>query len=241
MVILSYEAVTFDFWNTLIPETTETRNRRRENWARLLLDAGFGVTSERLDEAFNYGWEEFDKRWRSNCQTSVVEVTAAVINRLGLSLNTQLRGQLTAAYLEASENTPRTLLPQVEETLDRLSEMGIHLGLICDVGTVPSITLQDWMRELRVHHYFKHFSFSDEVGVYKPHPGIFQHALCGLGIRDPAQAAHIGDLKRTDVVGARTVGMTSVRYAGGRVDDGDGDEADHVINQHLALFDVLKL
>ena len=62
--------------------------------------------------------------------------------------------------------------------------------------------------------YFDHWSFSDEVGWYKPAPEIFRHALDGLGGVAPERAAHVGDLRRTDVAGARAMGMTAVRYRG---------------------------
>ena len=222
-------------------ETTESLDRRRASWAELLADAGFDVTSDRLDTAFKHGWDEFDKRWRANRQSSVVEVTADIVSNLELPVGVELEDRLAAAYLEASEDTPRMLLPQVEETLDRLRGLGLRVGVICDVGTVPSAVIQRWLHELGVHQHVDHFSFSDEVGVYKPHPDIFRHALGGLSVEDPARAAHIGDLKRTDVAGARAAGMTSVRYAGGRLDESEGADADHVIDRHLAIFDVLEL
>ena len=236
---MKFEAITFDFWNTLVLETTEALDRRKALWAELLAEEGFDVSSERLNDAFKHGWEQFDKRWRANEQSSVVDVTADVITNLALPIGNDLQDRLAAAYLEASEHTPRLLLPQVEQTLDRLQSSGIRVGVICDVGTVPSAVIQGWLRDLDVHHYVDHFSFSDEVGVYKPHPDIFRHALDGLGVADPTRAAHIGDLKRTDVAGARAAGMTSIRYAGARADDSEGADADHVIDRHTALFDIL--
>jgi FMN phosphatase YigB (HAD superfamily) len=55
--------------------------------------------------------------------------------------------------------------------------------------------------------------FSDELGVCKPHPQAFHSALSELGV--PARAAvHVGDLRRSDVAGARAAGMGSVRFRG---------------------------
>ena len=72
-------------------------------------------------------------------------------------------------------------------------------------------------------------------------------ALAGLGGVDPAEAAHIGDLRRTDVAGARGIGMRAVRYRGvfddpGRADDGsDQVEGDAVIDDHADLLAALDL
>ena len=49
---------------------------------------------------------------------------------------------------------------------------------------------------------------------YKPAPEIFEHALAGLGGVDPAEAAHVGDLRRTDIAGARAMGILALRYRG---------------------------
>jgi FMN phosphatase YigB (HAD superfamily) len=88
---------------------------------------------------------------------------------------------------------------------------------------------------------------------------IFADALEGLGGIDPARAAHVGDLRRTDIVGARAFGMVSVRYRGSNDDvasPGEGDrsipsameptetdahEAEHVMSDHAHLLDVLGL
>jgi putative hydrolase of the HAD superfamily len=91
--------------------------------------------------------------------------------------------------------------------------------------------LLEFLERHGVLHHFDHWSFSDEVGVYKPDAAIFRHALAGLGVDDPTAALHIGDLRRTDIAGAQAIGMTAVRYAG-VFDDPTVDppvEGDHVI------------
>jgi FMN phosphatase YigB (HAD superfamily) len=116
--------------------------------------------------------------------------------------------------------------------------MDIRLGVICDVGTIPSSRLRSWLEDLNVHEFFDYFGFSDDIGVYKPDPKIFNETLAGLEISDSSQCIHVGDLKRTDVAGARAINMTTVRYTGGRADPEDGEEADYVIDNHL---EILKL
>lgn len=238
---LPYDAVTFDFWNTLILETGEVLEVRRALWSEALGSAGFAVSDDQLTAAFRVGWDRFDERWRANQPSDAIGVTADVVEALDLPLPPTLVDELGARYLEASELTPRSLLPEVEETLDRLRGLGLGVGVVCDVGTVPSSRLRAWLDELGVLHLIDHCSFSDEVGVYKPHATIFEHALAGVGASEPGRVAHVGDLKRTDVAGARAMGMTSVRYRGGREDTEEGADADHVIDAHLDLLDALGL
>ncbi len=82
--------------------------------------------------------------------------------------------------------------------------------------------------------YFTGWSFSDEVGWFKPAPEIFAHALAYLEV-SPGRAAHVGDLRRTDVAGARSAGLISVRYRGAYDDASELAEADIVIDHHDAL------
>jgi putative hydrolase of the HAD superfamily len=111
----------------------------------------------------------------------------------------------------------------------------------------PSPVLRGILEDHGVLDRFDHWSFSDEVGVYKPHPEIFEHALAGLGGVAPERAAHVGDLHRTDVAGAKAMGITAIRYKGSNDDVGDvGDmgeliHADHVIDDHAEIPALLGL
>ena len=234
-------AVTYDYWNTLIGETTDSLTLRKNLWTEILLDAGYEVSEDYLEKAFTKGWQFFDKRWRDNTQTSLEEVVSAAIYELPFQVDFSLYSTLKDAYLDASKMTPRKLLPEVEQTLTRLKERNTLVGVICDVGTISSAVLEQWLKELGVHDAFNFFGFSDQINVYKPHTKIFKETLRGLGVQDPSNAAHIGDLKRTDVAGARSSGMTSVRYTGARVDEEQGQEADYVSDSHLDIIRYLGI
>jgi FMN phosphatase YigB (HAD superfamily) len=51
--------------------------------------------------------------------------------------------------------------------------------------------------------------------------------------------AHIGDLRRTDIAGARGAGWKSIRYIGFFDDQSDLPEADHVVKAHGDLLELL--
>ena len=67
---------------------------------------------------------------------------------------------------------------------------------------------------------------------------VFQAALEPLETR-PEQAAHVGDLRRTDVAGARGVGMRSIRIRWHHDDTSEHPEADAVVDSYRHLLDVL--
>jgi putative hydrolase of the HAD superfamily len=73
--------------------------------------------------------------------------------------------------------------------------------------------LRQWMASHGILNYFAQLTFSDELGVSKPHPDAFLTTLAGLGV-SPEAAVHIGDYPRTDIAGAQAVGMRTIRFAG---------------------------
>ena len=173
----NYQAVTYDYWNTLIAETTNSLDRRRALWTEILFENDIEVTQQQLDSAFTEGWNYFDTNWRKNIQSSLDKVVNAAITKLPEGITSNIRAQLTQAYLDASESTPRSLLPDVQQTLEQLKEIGLRIGVICDVGTIPSSRLRSWLNDLNVYEYFDYFGFSDEIGVYKPDPKILKKHL----------------------------------------------------------------
>jgi putative hydrolase of the HAD superfamily len=118
----------------------------------------------------------------------------------------------------------------------------MRIGIVCDVGMTGSPILLWHLERHGLLELFDHWSFSDVVGVYKPNRQIFEDALQGLGGVEPSRAAHVGDRLRTDVAGARAMGMTPVRYTGLHDDHAEGfREADLVISDHRDLVAALEL
>ncbi|WP_214629786.1 HAD family hydrolase [Paenibacillus agaridevorans] len=69
--------------------------------------------------------------------------------------------------------------------------------------------------------YFDHIIISGEFGQGKPAAPIFKHALERLGI-EPEHGIMVGDKLTTDILGANTIGMTSVwinRHGATRTDE----------------------
>ncbi|HEX2863222.1 MAG TPA: HAD family hydrolase, partial [Deinococcales bacterium] len=113
------------------------------------------------------------------------------------------------------------------------------LGIVCDAATTPGRILRELLAADGLLGFFvpEALSFSDETGHCKPRPQAFQRALDGLGL-PPAQVAHVGDIPRTDIAGARAAGLKAVRFAG--VDDRTEDpQADAVVRDHRELLPLL--
>jgi HAD superfamily hydrolase (TIGR01549 family) len=238
-----YVAVTFDFWNTLmVQDPVAARAHRRAAWRLELFARGHDVPDEVLDTVFVHAAERFDESWRAGVQYTFEHAIDDASRLLGADLSPDDVEALRRAWREASATASVRLTDGAAHVVTALHEAGVRTAVICDVGMAPSSTLRTYLHRVDLNGRFGHFSFSDEVGVYKPDRRIFEHALAGLGVDDPARALHVGDIRRTDVAGARSMGMTSVRYRGAS-DDPDplepNGEADHVIDDLRDLLGLL--
>lgn len=63
-----------------------------------------------------------------------------------------------------------------------------------------------------ITHYFDVIVIACELGVYKPEPGIFWHALSQLDV-SPGESLYIGDSVTHDIRGAKAAGMQAVHYS----------------------------
>lgn len=231
-------AVTFDYWNTIVRTHADPSAWRLDQWQALLGGAGHDVPTELVRAVFDAEWLEHQAAWQRNEQYTGVRAAQGAVARLGLDLPAGLVDALVEAFQAAGEDVPYELCPGVADALTALAERGVGLGIICDVGFTPSVILRRLLEGFGVLDVFTGWSFSDEVGWYKPAGEIFRHALGYLG--EPADAcAHIGDLRRTDIAGARAMGMRSIRYAGVNDDDTAGPEADVVVTDYADLLDAL--
>jgi HAD superfamily hydrolase (TIGR01549 family) len=243
-------AVTFDYWNTLCrePPGGYLRSRRLEAMSQVMVDAGVGsagVVLPVLTAGYEAAWASWHDGWQANRQFTGADAAHAICDTLERTFDSapavaSLRARLCDVFAAQSEGADLHLVDGVADALAALSERGVRLGIICDVGFTASPILLAHLERHGILRFFDHWSFSDEVGVYKPDPKIFAHALDGLGGPDPARCAHVGDRKRTDVAGAWAAGMRAVRITSVFEDPEEGPD-DVVISSYGELLPALGL
>jgi putative hydrolase of the HAD superfamily len=237
---LRVDAVTFDFWNTLVSEAGgESMSARRDVWFTRFAAAGLEVEAERIESAFAMAWTDYNDAWHRNEQYTPAQAARRAIAHLDLSLDPAMVDDLVHAFAMTTDGLHPDLCPGVADVLAELAGRGVLIGIICDVGFTPSPILRNWLDRHGVLKFFTGWSFSDEVGCFKPAPEIFAHASAYLGA-PPGRVAHVGDLRRTDVAGARAAGWISVRYRGAYDDVSELPEADIVIEHHDDLVAPLQ-
>jgi putative hydrolase of the HAD superfamily len=237
------QAVTFDYWGTLVWEDGGMlRGRRVDLWMERLARAGFVVDRDAMAAAVDASWATYVGRWESNTQYGGWDALGDILQALRLDPPADVRAAMFDAFASAHRGAHLRVADGLASCLAALKACGVAVGIVCDVGMTPSTALLEILDERGLLRHFDHWSFSDEVGWYKPARQIFEHALAGLGGVDPARAAHVGDRLRTDVAGALGMGMVAVRYTGAFDDRAEGfAEAHHVLASHADLPAALGL
>jgi putative hydrolase of the HAD superfamily len=234
------EAVTFDFWNTIATVPAGAMSAARERAvAAACASHDVEVEADLLLESLQRVGLDWERSWAEGRHLSPHEAAATLVRALGVE--GAAREMVAEAFLGAGREVELELAPGIGPCLEALSERGLRLGIVCDVGFSGGELLRELLDAEGLLAHFSGWGFSDEVGHYKPAPQIFEAALGALEA-GPGEAAHVGDLRRTDVAGAAALGMRTVRYRGINDDEGDADsgpEADHVLDSHAELPDVI--
>jgi HAD superfamily hydrolase (TIGR01509 family) len=127
------------------------------------------------------------------------------------------------------------------ETLTRLRDVGIRTGIV----SYADITVFESLLKLtRLAGLTDVEVCSETARSCKPHPAIFQQALCSVGV-DPTEAMFVGDTVDTDIVGANRVGMRTALLSAREFTLGEGSNdnpeshPDHHITSLLDVVDIV--
>jgi HAD superfamily hydrolase (TIGR01549 family) len=238
------KAVTFDFWSTLV-DGNITPERTAERLSRLhaaIVGAGHAFKPEELEVGFQRAFE----RITAEARESLIDVGppgrwAVLAMELGIPEGLIPYEVVEHAYEDITLEPLPEPMPHVHEAVEAMQAAGYHLGVICNTGMAGGRVLREVLRRHGLFDFFEVTVFSNEFGMAKPHPSIFEHTLAALGGIAPAQALHVGDLEELDVEGARRAGVHSARY----VPDANGPvqtDADFVVTdwrefaQQVAVF-----
>ncbi len=237
---MAITVVTFDFWGTLYRNVTSLKHERKDRIKHYFSLAGVtGISDEMIYGAMERSWVIWDTVWRSEHRTlDVHDFMALVLKDLAVGLPGNLLSELCDVLQQAIFTGNTVATDHIIDVVRELSETK-QLGIISDTG----VSSGKYLRKLIERDHGSRFSFglySDELGMSKPAPAVFQAVLDRMGCR-PEEVVHIGDLLHTDVIGARKAGMHSVRYIGVRDVPSIGyAEADYVISDYRKLCAIIE-
>jgi len=242
-----FRTVTFDCWGTLLfePDPGATYARRVEAVAALAARRGRAVGPAEARAALDRAWTRHWTLWHEGEASGARQMTAWALEDLAReharpppadALVDELAGQLAEASLAGDVR----VLEGAGDVLEDLARRGVGRALICDTGFSSGTVVRRILARTGLLELLPVCVFSDEEGVPKPHPRVFARALAEVGESEPLRAAHVGDLRRTDVAGGRGAGMTTLRIRAHYDDTAALPEADRVVDSHAQLRGILS-
>jgi len=233
-------AVTFDFWNTLF---VDTRGREREALRAAVLDealraAGLDASDHALGEGLRAAWDYFETVWLHEHRTPpCAELVGAILASLSAKLPTELLEPLVERFERLILEIAPEPMPGAVFTMPELARR-YRLAIICDTGYSPGAVLRELLDRHGLLGYFEYSYFSNEHGISKPDARVFLHVLEELSVR-PAEAAHVGDIQRTDIAGAQAAGMAAVHFVGANNADVPRSTSDVMVSHFEELPQAL--
>ncbi len=178
-------------------------------YKKLLAEENIHVPFEKFIEIYHpvnqKVWEAYAAGVYTKEQVKIIRLKT-VFDRLGYAFPPGEILRMAERYLDfLAEGT--ALFPGALETLSYLAEKyPLHL--------ITNGFVEVQYRKIEnsgLKKFFDTVTVSEETGALKPHPGVFKHALKKAGT-----VAHkslmVGDSVRSDVLGARNVGMQAVLF-----------------------------
>ncbi|MBI1926523.1 HAD family hydrolase [Candidatus Poribacteria bacterium] len=235
------KAITFDFWQTLYADSSELSRKRQamraERCHQFLVERGYHCTPTEVDDGFQAAYHFVTERWHRHRGVTENEWIQVFFQTLQLNFAQPALDGFVKFIGEVLLDTPPVLLPYIREVLPELSTK-YRLGVISDTGLTPGRVLRQLMERSQILQYFTVQTFSDETMYTKPEAVQFHSTLRRLNV-EPVEAVHIGDLVRTDIVGAKNAGMKAIRFSGVTMGQDDAGLSDAVIDDYRHLGEII--
>jgi len=204
------KAVFFDWFNTLAYYDPP----REKLQSQALRELGIEVSPETilpaLLKADRYFFEEnvnspISKRNPEEQVEFYARYEGMILTEAGVSFEPDLIPKMLKTTQQLYKGITFVLFDDVLSTMKLIKEKGLILGLLTNLDRDMSPVC----RELGLEPYLDLVVTSGEVGADKPNPPIFLTALERAGV-SAAEAVHVGDQYKLDIVGARRAGITPI-------------------------------
>ncbi|TFF63514.1 MAG: HAD family hydrolase [Promethearchaeota archaeon] len=233
------KAITFDLWNTVIKNKFYS-NERINFFLDILKKKNIDLSYETIKNAFEkvFYFHDINLKEIKYRHMHTKERLENLLNFLDLELNKKIKEEIKEQFESILLQDPPELRKGVKETLKKLSE-NYKIGLISNTGVTPGPILSKALEKRGILKYFDSTSYSDEIGVYKPHKRIFKETLKNLQCK-PKQSIHIGDILETDIQGAKRFGMKAILIRDSKFENPHKIEPDYEIFEIPEVIEIVR-
>ncbi len=138
---------------------------------------------------------------------NALQTLGRISSSMGIDLSHEELEDLSWRWYEPLSNTANTA-DELRQVLDWLVHLNLKLGIISNTF-IPGAVLDKHLAREGLLDYFPVRVYSCDTKFRKPSRKIFRLALRQLSCK-PQQVVFVGDVPRTDIRGARRMGMIAV-------------------------------
>jgi len=207
---LPLKCVLFDLGETLVTREVEDRAVDMVALDRLVMFAnqsGYGIDRESLFSLFLQNYRRLDElRERFLVEIPMRCWLGNLLSHVSSRrIDERLLRRAMDIFVEA-RSSGVICFPEVPDVLNLLKSK-YRLGIVTNTSSseVPNRVLS----QLKLRGYFSVVATSAELGIRKPYPGLFHHALRELSAR-AEDTAFVGDSVKHDIIGAKSLRMKTV-------------------------------
>ena len=213
------EAVAFDLWETLITDLPEIAARQQDTriaeLSRVLNAAGIEASLDDVSRSHRDVWHDcWERYWSHDRDVTARGQILHFLEHLGVrdGLSEEVLEALGEAYGGAAVTHLPVLVEGAAEVVDALRAKGLAIGVVSNTGRTPGKHLRMILERLGLASRIDGMVFSNEIGVCKPLPPIFDDLRARLGC-EFREMMFVGDNPFADVWGAQQCGMTAVHFS----------------------------
>lgn len=207
-----FKLVSFDIWGTLLKSNPEFVNKRGKFFGEILnqddlvhLKFVKDEVDIELDGKAETTGEDSDFYTRIKLMIQKLSKNPDDFTE-GFFIDA--RNRLNKIFLD---NLPEFINPNTLELFKELKKRDIKIAFVSNTGFVHGDVMRQAFSALGACEFVDYFIFSNEVGVSKPHTGIYSKLVEDSGFL-PGEILHIGDSVKADYDGAWKSGITSVLF-----------------------------
>ena len=202
------KAIFLDFYNTLVRFWPPLDQIQQASCREI----GLNVTEEGINRGYAIADVFFN---RENEKQSLADRSdderldffshyeQMILEEAGLPVSLDLAAQIWQLAI----SVPKDFVPydDVIPVISKLHEHGYKLGVLSNLRR----DMQTLCQNLGLDQFLDFYVSSVDVGAEKPDPAVFLAALSKANV-EASEAVHVGDQRRSDVVGAQRVGIHPV-------------------------------
>ncbi|MCM2531275.1 HAD family hydrolase [Neobacillus pocheonensis] len=204
---MDIKAIFFDLDDTLHDHQKPFSDAIGEMFKNSYRDIAIDSVYKKFRECSDILWRNYSNRELTLEELRIQRITLA-LKSFGINLSNEQASQFQNQYQFCLSNLE--LFAQVPEILEVLNHNGYVLGIITNgpidhqFNKIKTLGLIKYIRRELIF-------ISDEVGVAKPNPEIFNYVAKKVNFA-PEELLYIGDTWTNDIVGAYEAGWQSIWY-----------------------------